>query len=83
MIGAERLEDALVAYRESTTTNDAAQMAGVHGDELYDFALKATYYGTEFQGDIYGPPESHGHGLRAGLLASGILIGLTVGRQVR
>lgn len=77
MIGRDRLDLAMLAYTEAGTTSFAAQMAGIEPVELAEWSHDAT--GPAFV-DFLNETETD-HSVRAGLLATGVLIGVTVGRQ--
>lgn len=78
MIGRDRLDLAMLAYTEAGTTSFAAQMAGIEPVELAEWSHDAT--GSVFADSDVVINETD-HSVRAGLLATGVLIGVTVGRQ--
>lgn len=73
MIGRERLKRAFTAFSEAPDDRWACRIAGVDPDELHDFAHDATERLT-FR------PTTAADGL-AGVLAAGILLGITAARQ--
>jgi hypothetical protein len=77
MIGRDRLDLAMVAYSEAGTTSVAAQMAGVDPEDLAAWSHDAT---SDSALDEFEHAWT-AHSIRAGLLATGVLIGISVGRS--
>lgn len=76
MIGRAQLDLAMVAYSEAGTTSTGALMAGIDPGDLMQWAFDCT--GPDFDRTV--DEELSEHSIHAGLIATGVLIGVSVGR---